>query len=101
MAIRPDIDIGLEEIEDWNCCGATEYWSVHQLKAHALVGRNLALAEQQANGYQHLGCRLQRLLPQSGQDGELSWKDDKLLNSRIADALAAGGSALYPRFAGN
>lgn len=50
MAIRPDIDTELEEVEDWNCCGATEYAAVYQLASHALVGRNLAKAAQQANG---------------------------------------------------
>ena len=48
LAIREDIDLELQEIEDWNCCGATEYMSVHRVAAHALVGRNLALARDQA-----------------------------------------------------
>lgn len=90
MAIRPDIDMGLEEIEDWNCCGATEYWSVHQLKAHALVGRNLALAEQQANGTNTLvaGCSACYLnLAKTATYME----NDELLNSQTTEALAAGG----------
>jgi len=39
--------LGLEfvEIDDWNCCGATEYMGVSPTRAHALVSRNLALAE--------------------------------------------------------
>jgi heterodisulfide reductase subunit B2 len=36
----------LVEIDDWNCCGATEYFSVNRLPAYALVARNLARAEQ-------------------------------------------------------
>lgn len=89
MAIRPDIDISLEEIEDWNCCGATEYWSVHQLKAHALVGRNLALAEQQANGSHTLvaGCSA-CYLNLAKTAGYL--QDDARLREQTADALAAG-----------
>ncbi len=50
MAIREDINIVLEEVQDWNCCGATEYKSVYRVPSHALVGRNLALAEQQIDG---------------------------------------------------
>ena len=50
MAIRESLGIELEEIDDWNCCGATEFMSVSPLSGHALIGRNLALAEQQTNG---------------------------------------------------
>jgi heterodisulfide reductase subunit B len=95
IAIRPDLEIGLEEIEDWNCCGATEYWSVHQLKAHALVGRNLALAEQQANGSNTVvaGCSACFLnLAKTANYME----EDALLRSQIDDALAAGGLHFTP-----
>jgi heterodisulfide reductase subunit B len=34
----------LVELDDWNCCGATEYFSLNTLPAYALVARNLALA---------------------------------------------------------
>lgn len=37
--------IELEELEDWNCCGATTYFHIDQLLAYTLVARNLALAE--------------------------------------------------------
>jgi heterodisulfide reductase subunit B len=33
----------LVELDDWNCCGATEYFSLNALPAYALVARNLAL----------------------------------------------------------
>jgi heterodisulfide reductase subunit B len=39
------LDIDLQEIEDWNCCGATAYFHVDELLAHTLVARNLAIAE--------------------------------------------------------
>jgi heterodisulfide reductase subunit B len=35
----------LEELEDWNCCGATTYYSIDQTQAMALAARNLCLAE--------------------------------------------------------
>jgi heterodisulfide reductase subunit B len=35
--------MAVAEINDWNCCGATEYFSVNLLPAYALVARNLAL----------------------------------------------------------
>lgn len=33
LAIREDIGVQLEEVRDWNCCGATEYISVARLPA--------------------------------------------------------------------
>jgi len=50
MAIKDVLGLGLEEIDDWNCCGATEYLGINLIPAYALIGRNLALASQQANG---------------------------------------------------
>jgi len=44
------LGIELDEIEDWNCCGATEYLGISLTPAYALISRNLALAAKQANG---------------------------------------------------
>lgn len=40
------LGIELEEIDDWNCCGATTYFHVDELLAYTLVARNLAIAEE-------------------------------------------------------
>ncbi len=45
-AVAQALGFALEELDDWNCCGATEYFSVNRLPAYALVARNLALAAQ-------------------------------------------------------
>lgn len=50
MAIKDPLGIQLQEINDWNCCGATEYLGINLIPAYALISRNLALASQQANG---------------------------------------------------
>jgi heterodisulfide reductase subunit B2 len=39
------LDLGLHEIPDWNCCGATAYMSVKETVSFAISARNLALAE--------------------------------------------------------
>lgn len=39
------LDVELEELDDWNCCGATAYMSVDEVKACVVSSRNLALAE--------------------------------------------------------
>lgn len=38
-------ELDLEELEDWNCCGATSYMSVNELMSFAISARNLVLAE--------------------------------------------------------
>ncbi len=43
--VTPLLDMELEEIEDWNCCGATAAHSINHKLSLALPARNLALAE--------------------------------------------------------
>jgi heterodisulfide reductase subunit B len=45
LAVCERLGAGLDELDDWNCCGATAYWAVDQMKAFAMTARNLALAE--------------------------------------------------------
>jgi heterodisulfide reductase subunit B2 len=47
-AVFKALEIPYEELDDWNCCGATSYVSIDEIDAFALAGRNLALAEQQS-----------------------------------------------------
>ncbi|MBN1312822.1 MAG: CoB--CoM heterodisulfide reductase iron-sulfur subunit B family protein [Anaerolineae bacterium] len=41
------LGVELEELKDWNCCGATTYFHVDELLAYTLTARNLALAEKE------------------------------------------------------
>jgi heterodisulfide reductase subunit B2 len=45
LAVFRALDVEVEEIDDWNCCGATTYMSVDELTSYALASTNLALAE--------------------------------------------------------
>ncbi|MBP1464111.1 CoB--CoM heterodisulfide reductase iron-sulfur subunit B family protein [Candidatus Chloroploca sp. M-50] len=47
MAVAGVLGLQFTEVDDWNCCGATEFFSVNQMQAYALTGRNLALAADQ------------------------------------------------------
>lgn len=90
MAACKTLGIGLKEIEDWNCCGATEYLSLDLTPAYALIARNLALAEAQANGNRTV------IAPCSACYLNLAKADhymheDQALESKINEALAAGG----------
>lgn len=110
LAICEPLGLQLEEVEDWNCCGATEYVSVSLLPAYSLIARNLAIAEHQAEsapGYA-------RAPGNHGQEGaytliapcsacylNLSKTDHYMgespaLNERVNLALAAGGLHYTP-----
>ncbi len=40
------LDLTLEELDDWNCCGATSYMCIDEGSAFLLSARNLSLAHQ-------------------------------------------------------
>jgi len=89
MAICKPLNLSLKEIDDWNCCGATEYLSLDLLPAYALISRNLALAEKQADGAKTI------IAPCSACYLNLSkadhyMQDDKSMGKKINEALAAG-----------
>ena len=44
-AVCSNLGIELTELADWSCCGASSGHSTNRWLAHALAGRNLALAE--------------------------------------------------------
>lgn len=52
LAVSKACDIQLEEIHDWNCCGATAAHSLSKVLAISLPARVLALAEKQ--GYEDI-----------------------------------------------
>ena len=45
LPVFKELGMPLEELEDWNCCGATAYFSIDDNMAAAICGRNLSLAE--------------------------------------------------------
>ncbi len=90
MAIKDTLGLKLEEINDWNCCGATEYVGISLTPAYALISRNLALAVQQANGADTV------VAPCSACYLNLAKADHYMaerpsLGERVNQALAAGG----------
>jgi heterodisulfide reductase subunit B len=95
IAVCKSLGIGLKEIDDWNCCGATEYLSLDILPAYALIARNLALAEQQSNGNKTIiapcsACYLNLA------KADHYMHDDKKFGAKVNDALAAGGLHYTP-----
>ncbi len=90
MQITQPLNLTLTEIEDWNCCGATEYVGISLTPAYALISRNLALASQQSNGDTTV------VAPCSACYLNLAKADHYMqerptLGTRVNEALAAGG----------
>ncbi len=50
QAITGALGMELIELEDWNCCGATPYYSTNELESLCMVARNLALADKTGLG---------------------------------------------------
>ena len=89
-AIKGTLEIGLHEIDDWNCCGATEYVGMNLIPAYSLIARNLALAAQQTKGNKTI------MAPCSACYLNLEKADHYMaerpaLGEKVNEALAAGG----------
>ncbi len=95
IAIRDDIEIVLEEIEDWNCCGATEYKSVYRVPSHALVARNLALAAKQVDGTNTVVANCSACYLNLAKT-EAHLEHSPKLREQVNEALAAGGLSYKP-----
>ncbi|MEZ4515988.1 MAG: CoB--CoM heterodisulfide reductase iron-sulfur subunit B family protein [Chloroflexota bacterium] len=90
LAIQDDMAMELEEVQDWNCCGATEYAAVQQMGSYALISRNLALAAQQVNGTRDVMAACSACyLNLAKTDRYL--RQDPALAADINTALGAGG----------
>jgi len=95
VAVARRLNLNFDEIEDWNCCGATEYIALAVLPAYALVARNLALAAPDK------GDPSQLVAPCSACFLNLSKTDEYLqrqpnLAQKVNVALAEGGLEYDP-----
>ncbi len=48
-ALMRRLGVDLVELDDWNCCGATAYFSVREMESFAIAARNLSLAQDQGS----------------------------------------------------
>lgn len=94
MSVAAPLGVELAEVEDWNCCGATEYFSLELLPAYALVARNLALAARQQNGRQLVAPCSACFLNLCKTDHYMA--DSPELAAKVNTALAEGGLAYRP-----
>lgn len=56
LPVMQHLGVELQELEDWNCCGATAYMAVDEAKACVLASRNLALAEKHGDNQLMAPC---------------------------------------------
>jgi heterodisulfide reductase subunit B len=91
-AVADLLGIKLMEIDDWNCCGATEYFTQDELVATSVIARNLALVDPAldqvvapcAACYCNL-AKTDRLMAENAE-----------MNRKISECLAAGGLSYRP-----
>ena len=94
QAVAQAFDIEFVEVEDWNCCGATEYFSVDALPAYALVSRNLAIAAKQQNSNQLVAPCSACFLNLKKTDHYMVESNE--LAEKVNTALEAGGFNYEP-----
>ena len=90
-AIAPEIGIELEELDDWNCCGASVgHVESGYLPNTVLSGRNLALAEKQGKRDILTGCAACYINTHAANE---KIKEDVKLRRNVNEALAEGDLA--------
>lgn len=99
--ILEPLDIHFEEIDDWNCCGATEYLGINLIPAYSLIARNLALASKQMNPLGGTGGTRTVVAPCSACYLNLAKADYYMqerpsLGVKVNEALEAGGLQYTP-----
>ena len=95
LAIAKPLGMELQEIDDWNCCGAVEFIAVDKMQAYALATRNLALAESQSSNGENLVAPCSAcFLNLSKCDAYLEAAPD--LAKKVNQALAVGGLHYTP-----
>jgi heterodisulfide reductase subunit B len=92
VVVADKLGLVFQEVDDWNCCGATEYFSINQLPAYALVARNLALVpddlDEMIAPCSACYVNLKKTEKYMGEYSDLA--------GRVNEALAAGGLDYSP-----
>jgi heterodisulfide reductase subunit B len=94
-AIAGPLGLDLQEIDDWNCCGATEYLGINLIPAYALIGRNLALAARAANGGRTVVAPCSACYLNLAKADHFM-RERPVLGQKVNEALAAGGLRYEP-----
>jgi heterodisulfide reductase subunit B len=91
MAIAGPLGMEFVEVEDWNCCGATEYIALNQTAAYSLIARNLAMATRNTGSDQLVAPCSACYLNLRKCDKYMA--TEPKLAGKVGQALAEGGLA--------
>jgi heterodisulfide reductase subunit B len=94
-AVAGSLGISLHEVDDWSCCGASEYFGIGPLRGYALVARNLALAEREGHGSGTVIAPCSQCYVNLAKTNHYV-KEDAAFAGRVNTALEAGGLAYTP-----
>jgi heterodisulfide reductase subunit B2 len=94
LAVAKPLGIEFVEVDDWNCCGATEYIAINKIPAYALVSRNLALAADQNSSENLVAPCSACYLNLKKVDHYL--QENEELRGKVDLALEAGGLSYEP-----
>lgn len=87
-AVMRALGLELSELDDWNCCGATEYFTQNELVALSVIARNLALVDPKKHRELVAPCAACFLnLKKTDQLMET----DRKIDTQVNEALGAGG----------
>jgi heterodisulfide reductase subunit B len=89
-AIMEPLDLHFDEIDDWNCCGATEYLGINLIPAYSLIARNLALAAKQKNGTRTIVAPCSACYLNLAK-ADYYMQERPSLGAKVNEALKAGG----------
>ena len=89
------LGIELKEVNDWNCCGATEYMGLDLAPAYSLISRNLALAAEQANGTNTVVAPCSACYVNLAK-ADYYMRERPKLGAQVNEALQAGGLSYEP-----
>jgi len=88
LALFRQLDLGVEELRNWNCCGATSYMSIDEESAFLLSARNLALAKKSGCGDLLAPCAACYLVMRKTQDYADKYVS---IGRHVDDSLRAAG----------
>jgi heterodisulfide reductase subunit B len=94
-AIMEPLELHFEEIDDWNCCGATEYLGINLIPAYSLIARNLALAAKQRNGTRTVVAPCSACYLNLAK-ADYYMQERPSLGVKVNEALEAGGLQYTP-----
>ena len=94
-AVSKPLGMSFKELDDWNCCGATEYLGISKTPAYALIARNLAIAARSADGTQELVAPCSACYLNLAK-ADHHMREQPKLNADVNASLAAGELSYRP-----